>query len=213
MDNLQIKQDEIAYARSTRVSPIAIGEHHHQLVGQFVNNLFRLNAESTKLLEVGCGKGTMRKFINGSYFGIDPIELPECCEFRFNRCSGQKTPFQADYFDVIVIKDGINYYSELDEVLPEMVRILKPTGLVVFTEFVGKNYSLPRFLFKKFIKFQLGVLKNSWDKTYLGYYSHQDIILRAREYFESVKYTFNPIDERYFVVASTPKILRKANGI
>lgn len=205
MNKIQIKQDEIAYARSAEVSSIVIGERHHQMVGKFINELLEFTPKSPNILEIGCGKGTLRKYISGVYFGIDPIRLPECSKFQFEQCSGQTTPFQAEWFDVILIKDGVNYYAELGDLLSEIARILKPTGLVVFTEFVGKNYSLPRFLLKKFIKFQVGAMKNAWDNTYLGYYSHKDIILHVRDYFSSVKYTFNPIDERYFVVASNPR--------
>lgn len=169
MDDLHIKQTEIEHARAIKASSSVIGEYHHQLVGEFVNNLsLSRKLQSPKLLEIGCGKGTLRKYITSSYFGIDPIQLPECKEFQFKQCCGQKIPFENHFFDIIVIKDAINYHSDLNELLSEITRSVIPNGLVIFTEFVGKNYSLPRFLLKKFIKFQIGLMKNSWDNSYLA---------------------------------------------
>lgn len=200
MDN-HIKQAEIAHARSSGISSSTIGNFHHQLVGEYINELLKVNDNTVKLLEVGCGKGDLRKYINCQYFGIDPIELPECCEFQFTKCSGQKTQFLSNYFDLVIIKDGINYYSDLEELFSELFRILKKDGLIVITEFVGNSYSLPRFALKKFIKFRLGLMRNYWDNTYLGYYSHVDIVKHVGKYLKDVKYSYNQVDERYFISA------------
>lgn len=195
----RVKQREIARARESKASPDVIGERQHQMVGQFINEM--INTDD-KLLEIGCGKGTLRKYIMGKYHGVDPIELSECADFDFHQCCGESVPFLNNYFDLIVIKDGINYYSNLDLLFREVVRLLKPSGVVVFTEFVGNNYSSIRFLLKKFLKFQVGIMRNQWDSTYLGYYSHNDVIRYAEKSFNNIKYLFNSCDERYFVVAT-----------
>ena len=206
MDDINIKQAEIAYARTTQSSSLEIGERHHKLVGSFINNLYKNNNETISVLDVGCGKGTVRKFIIGNYFGIDPIELPECMEYQFKRCTFKSSNFKDNTFDVILIKDGINYYTDLSDIMSEIARIIKPTGTAVFTEYVDKNYSELLFHFKKLMKFRFGLMKNSWDKTYLNYYSHKDIINSSGKYFEYYSYEFNPGENRYFVVVSKPKI-------
>jgi ubiquinone/menaquinone biosynthesis C-methylase UbiE len=194
-----VKEREIAHARETQASSDVIGERQHQMVGQFINKM--INADD-KILEIGCGNGTLRKYICGKYHGVDPIELSECVDFDFHRCFGENVPFMDQYFDLIVIKDGVNYYSNLDLLLEETVRLLKPCGSVVITEFVGKNYSSISFALKKFIKFRIGIMRNKWDYTYLSYYSHKDVIRYSGNCFINVKYLFNSDDERYFVVAT-----------
>jgi ubiquinone/menaquinone biosynthesis C-methylase UbiE len=201
-DNLSVhlvKEREIARARESKASPDVIGEQQHKIVGKFISKM--INADD-KLLEIGCGDGTLRKYVMGKYHDIDPIKSSECVDFDFHQCFGESSPFLDNYFDVIIIKDGINYYSNLDLLFGEVVRLLKPSGFVVFTEFVGGNYSSVLFLLKKFLKFQVGIMRNQWDSTYLGYYSHNDVICYAKKSFNNVEYLFNSCDERYFVVAA-----------
>ena len=195
----QLREREIVHARAV-LSSTLIGDSQHQIVGNFLNKIV---TDKMSLLEIGCGNGQLSKYLNCSYHGSDPIELPECSEFKFTKCYGEDTPFVANSFDVIVIKDGINYYSNLEPLFNELVRIIKPEGSVIFTEFVGSNYSGLRIILKKFIKFRLGLMKNKWDDTYLGYYSHNHnhILKQARVHFMHVDYHLSE-DKRYFVSAS-----------
>jgi SAM-dependent methyltransferase len=195
----QLREREIVHARESGISSTLIGNSQHQIVGNFLNKIV---TDKMSLLEIGCGNGQLSRYLNCSYHGSDPIELPECSEFKFTKCYGENTPFVADSFDVIVIKDGINYYSNLEPLFNELVRIIKPEGSVIFTEYVGSNYSGLRIILKKFIKFRLGLMKNKWDDTYLGYYSHNHILKQARVNFMHVDYHFQREDERYFVSAS-----------
>jgi len=195
----QLREKEIVSARESGISPALIGNSQHQIVGNFINKLVNDNAT---LLEIGCGNGRLREYLNCGYHGCDPIELSECSCFQFSKCYGEDMPFMADSFDAIIIKDGINYYANLEPLFKEIVRITKPTGIVIFTEFVGHNYSSLRLALKRFIKFQIGFKKNKWDDTYLGYYSHKNILKQARVNFMHVNYYFHRKDERYFIVAS-----------
>jgi SAM-dependent methyltransferase len=151
------------------------------------------------LLEIGCGCGALRDHLEGiQYAGIDPIECKDAA-FDFRIGYGESIPHQNGTFDLVLIKDTANYFRELDPVIVEAMRVLKPGGAILFTEDVGANYRPGLQKAKNLIKKHLHVRRNIWDKTYSNYYTSHDILKAARRLGLTAHYEYVPSDLRYFV--------------
>jgi SAM-dependent methyltransferase len=116
-----------------------------------------------KVLELGCGDGVVGHYFKDrpesfTYVGIDRAlqrlefakgELP-----RWNFCGAdvRKLPFADGVFDAVIC-NGVFHHLEPDDfksVFEEMVRIVRPGGILFFQEPNGKNffYRLLGFLSK-----------------------------------------------------------------
>ena len=96
------------------------------------------------ILDIGCGCGLMALYLrdyldtNGTYTGVD-IHGPSirwCTNhitapnFRFAQISDGQLPFEAQSFDVILLKSVFTHLrpAELENYLSEITRLLKPNG-------------------------------------------------------------------------------------
>ncbi len=99
-----------------------------------------------RLLDIGCGTGVLLKEIENRYpntilAGIDPTQemldiaakrLPE--KIHLQRSWAERLPFETETFDVIVFCSVFHYIREPLVALKEVVRVLKPAGRVVITD-------------------------------------------------------------------------------
>ncbi|HEB93972.1 MAG TPA: methyltransferase domain-containing protein [Gammaproteobacteria bacterium] len=98
------------------------------------------------LLDIGCGTGALLAAIEKRYpdavlAGVDPTQ--EMLDIAGNRLSkkvhikrswAERLPFDTETFDVIVFCSVFHYIREPLLALKEVVRVLKPTGRVVITD-------------------------------------------------------------------------------
>lgn len=101
---------------------------------------------NAQLLDIGCGCGLMALQLkdyldtNGSYTGVD-IHGPSISwctnhitpthpNFRFAQITGGKLPYEAQSFDLILLKSVFTHLrpNEVENYLSEIVRLLKPNG-------------------------------------------------------------------------------------
>lgn len=104
------------------------------------------------ILDIGCGCGLMalqlRDYLdtNGSYTGVD-IHGPSIkwctshitdSNFRFAQISDLKLPYEAQSFDVILVKSVFTHLrpGEVDRCLSEIARLLKPNGRCLASSFL-----------------------------------------------------------------------------
>jgi ubiquinone/menaquinone biosynthesis C-methylase UbiE len=166
------------------------------IVANWINSF----AKGKRLLELGCGRGQIAELLSVDYCGIDPIRHEKLCEgFEFRTGSGENIPYRSDSFDYVLIKDAVNYFSNLRPVLEEASRVLRPQGVVLITEFVGPSYHPLKQKLKNLIKKYLKLRLNVWDKTYLNYYTSRDITATARSLGFTVKYEYSNADCRYYL--------------
>lgn len=107
------------------------------------------------ILDVGCGDGFFAKIAFGKIdVGIDPDEK-SIEEAKKRRVYGQavlydgkRIPFKDNYFATIVCNSTFEHITNLDVVLNEVGRVLKPNGLLYFT--VPTN-TWPDYLFGTFL--------------------------------------------------------------
>ena len=101
---------------------------------------------SAQLLDIGCGCGLMALQLkdyldsNGSYTGVDihgpsirwctNYITPAHSNFRFAQISNDKLPYEAQSFDLILLKSVFTHLrpAEVENYLSEIRRLLKPNG-------------------------------------------------------------------------------------
>ena len=99
-------------------------------------------AGSQRILDGGCafGCGT-RHFQKGDakVWGVDPnaefiaIAQKRYPNISFQVCGLERTPFEANFFDVIILNDVLEHVIDERKALNEMCRILSPNGSFIIT--------------------------------------------------------------------------------
>jgi 2-polyprenyl-6-hydroxyphenyl methylase/3-demethylubiquinone-9 3-methyltransferase len=98
-----------------------------------------------KVLDLGCAGGFMAEAIaeaGGIVTGIDPAEQAiEAAwersrqtgqEIRYDVGVGESLPYETASFDLVVCVDVLEHVSDLNKVLAEVSRVLRPGGLFLF---------------------------------------------------------------------------------
>ncbi len=128
-----------------------------------------------RLLDFGCGRKPYKPFFEVSeYIGLDTEESGhshknESIDVFYD---GRKIPFAEDHFDSVFSSEVFEHVFNLDEVLIEIRRVLKPGGhLLVTVPFVWDEHEVP-YDFGRYTSFGIAhVLKKagfelvSSDKT------------------------------------------------
>lgn len=95
-----------------------------------------------RLLELGCGNGdlwvgNMIDLRNREFFLSDLSEgmledakLRLNDDFSFMQIDAQNIPFKRDFFDAVIANHLLFYLPELDQGLEEIIRVLKPHGIL-----------------------------------------------------------------------------------
>lgn len=92
------------------------------------------------LLDIGCGSGDIRIYLppHVTYYGCDPISLPQgSAEFNFSLARGEKLPFKLETFDSVLLYSMLSYAIDVDAVLDEALRVLKPGGEIYLYECIN----------------------------------------------------------------------------
>ncbi len=118
------------------------------------------------VLDIGCGTGILLAALENKYpdvilAGIDPTqEMLDIAKKRLSKkvhieqSWAENLPFEDDQFDVIVACNMFHYIRQPLVALQEMMRVLKPTGSVVITDWcddymISKIYNLFLKMFNK----------------------------------------------------------------
>lgn len=98
--------------------------------------------DSKRILDGGCafGYGTRHFQKNGAQvWGVDPnasfiaIAQARYPKISFHACGVEKTPFDAQFFDAVILNDVLEHVVDERQTLNEMFRILKPDGRLIIT--------------------------------------------------------------------------------
>ncbi len=139
-----------------------------------------------KVLDAGCGVGGTiiylgKKYPKSQFFGITitPDQVQKGKEFIKKRNlknvnillnDFNKTDFPSNFFDGVFAIESIGYSEKIEDVIKEMVRILKPSGKLVILEGFRTDISINPILYRFYKNFLYG----------RGY---QDIELPRLKYF------------------------------
>lgn len=106
--------------------------------------------KNMQVLDVGFGTGfplleiAQRLGTTSKLFGIDPWQeaigraTKKCNVYNIHNVSlitgyAENMPFESKSFDLIVSNNGLNNVSDIDKVLAECLRIMKPEASLIFT--------------------------------------------------------------------------------
>lgn len=129
-------------------------------------------APGKKALEIGCGTGIFTSILAGTGAEITAVDLsPDLAKRARSQVSSpnvkflvmnvEKLDFPSDSFDC-VYGSSVLHHLDLAKALPEMLRVLKPGGVLVFTE---PNMLNPQIFLQKNVKPLGALLGDSPDET------------------------------------------------
>jgi SAM-dependent methyltransferase len=84
-----------------------------------------------RVLDVGCGTGQFGTYFDPGqvrYVGLDPIVLPDMCDFPFVRGLAEHIPFKDDTFTDVVVLAALDHFRDVDRFFSEAGRILEHGG-------------------------------------------------------------------------------------
>jgi SAM-dependent methyltransferase len=132
------------------------------------------------VLDFGCGRKPYRDLFNNvsEYIGVDyeneghPHENEDIDVFY----DGKSLPFESERFDVVFSSEVFEHVENLDEMIKELHRVLKPGGkLLVTVPFVYMEHEMP-YDFRRFsINGLSSFLKNNGFKVLAQHKSTKDI--------------------------------------
>ena len=124
----------------TSVNPPRFGYFHHTMVKKL-----RINPDNLSVLDVGCGGGFLSEqfaSIGCTVTGIDP-SLPtlnaarahaKLLGLRINYVegNGENMPFESQQYDMVCCCDVLEHVADIDTVISEIARVLKPGGILFY---------------------------------------------------------------------------------
>ncbi|MEI6058802.1 MAG: class I SAM-dependent methyltransferase [archaeon] len=112
---------------------------------EFALGVFNNSKNPIKIIDIGCGMGhfltslkNLRKNAQDEYHGTDVanegLKIAKSKGIKTKKADlNNKLPYRDNYFDFVYCSETIEHIYDTDNLVLEIRRILKPTGLVIFT--------------------------------------------------------------------------------
>ncbi len=115
--------------------------------------MFLKQSNTSKILDVGTGNGNFIRIINSvtndfsEIIGIDLLEvsIKGCKEnfdderINFFKMDAAKMEFDNDTFDLVCLSNSLHHLEDINVIMKEMERVLKPGGALIFCEMMSNN--------------------------------------------------------------------------
>jgi 2-polyprenyl-3-methyl-5-hydroxy-6-metoxy-1,4-benzoquinol methylase len=115
----------------------------HAVIGMYCRKYF----PNGKILDVGCGEGTLTDFLNDTqkqnYLGIDlskeaiRIGSGKRTELKFRNIEAET--FETDQKLDIIVFNEVLYYTEHERIFKKYSELLEPDGIVILSLYRRKN--------------------------------------------------------------------------
>jgi SAM-dependent methyltransferase len=135
---INLVDNPIEYAQRPRGScSVGLGQNDRAFAGFIAPYL------SGRVLDLGCGPQATPSYLCGYptqlISGVDPLEPFEPHPFQFHRGFGEFLPWGDRTFDVVVNATSLDHSLSLDHVTSEIIRVLRPGGMLLVWEGFVKN--------------------------------------------------------------------------
>jgi 2-polyprenyl-6-hydroxyphenyl methylase / 3-demethylubiquinone-9 3-methyltransferase len=140
-------EDGMLYFLKTALEPARFGYFQRILTATL-----RLDPAATSLLDVGCGGGILAEDfarLGCRVTGIDPSEpslaaarshaAREGLDIRYEQAGGERVPFADASFEVVCCCDVLEHVPDVDAVIAEIARVLRPGG-VFFYDTINRTF-------------------------------------------------------------------------
>jgi ubiquinone/menaquinone biosynthesis C-methylase UbiE len=140
----QIARDHLAHWRETGVNPWQSAVHV-EAVGQATAQLVHAYSDmGAKILDAGCAMGDLLLRIEGRErygcdFNADYLEVAAGRGITVRQCDLEAMPYANDEFDLVVTTDVLEHVLDLNRVIWEMLRVLRPGGHLVIRSPDGED--------------------------------------------------------------------------
>lgn len=143
------------------------------------------------VLDIASGTGkvafeTIRQSVNSKVFALDPsVNMLKIAKKRWSSIGtgslhfiggvAEMLPFKDGSFDAVTVAFGIRNFADLKSGLSEILRVLKPSGLLVILEFSMPDNLLLRYLFNLYLGYVIPILGWLFSKSRAYFYLRDTI--------------------------------------
>ncbi len=131
----QIAADHIAHWRSTGANPWQSGEHVSAVNAATRAYIDRYSGPGDAILDAGCGMGLLTSGLDRQRFGVDfapaYVEIAKASGLDAMVGDLEHLPFPARTFALVVAADVLEHVLDLNRVVAELLRVLRPGGVLV----------------------------------------------------------------------------------
>ncbi|SCA56258.1 Methylase involved in ubiquinone/menaquinone biosynthesis [Candidatus Terasakiella magnetica] len=105
----------------------------HMIRSHEVEKIIQLLPQEAKVLEIGGGSGHQAKLLKDRGFDITSIDVADSIYadeqvFPVQTYDGKKLPFADQSFDVVLSSNVLEHIHDLDPLMEEFSRVVKPSG-------------------------------------------------------------------------------------
>ena len=105
------------------------GEWQRREIDELAKEFSRFARPTGMILEIGCGAARLAPHLSEvKFFGVDPLVQPIDIKVKFCQAVGEWLPFKGESFNHVIAFGVLDHVADLDAVLSEARRVLRPGG-------------------------------------------------------------------------------------